>query len=97
MVYKHPPLFDKIRVFGCLYFVTKLNNNDKFSKRFENFVLIGYSNIKKGYIVCTLDNGVSFFYRNVKFDESIFSLKLAANSDGIFEFLESYYVNNIDH
>lgn len=56
MIYKVLPLFENIRVFGCLCFATKLIINDKISKRAEKYVLVGYSNEKKGYKVYSLDN-----------------------------------------
>lgn len=64
LVYKHYPIFDNIRVFGCLCFAAKLNVSNKFSKRSKKCVLIGYSNDKKkGYKLYSLDNRISFLFQ----------------------------------
>lgn len=47
LVYNCVTGFDKIIVFGCLCFSTKLDTKDKLSERSEKYVLSGYSNVKK--------------------------------------------------
>lgn len=47
MVYKRLPVYDNLRVFGCLCFSTNWNNHDKLSERSEKCVFLGYSNEKK--------------------------------------------------
>ncbi|KAI3788114.1 hypothetical protein L2E82_00783 [Cichorium intybus] len=79
MVYKVEPNFDFLRVFGCLCFATKLNNSDKFAPRSDKCVLIGFSNLKKGYKLLSLDDKSVFFSRDVRFYESVFPLKLTTS------------------
>lgn len=76
LIYKRLPKLDHLRVFGCLCFATRLNISDKFSDRAEKSVLIGYSAEKKGYKLLSLDSGVIFFSRDVKFYETIFPFKM---------------------
>nr|KAJ0213000.1 hypothetical protein LSAT_V11C400157850 [Lactuca sativa] len=80
LVYKSSPVFDRLRVFGCLCFATKLNNLDKFSERADKCVFLGYSSDKKGYKVLSLDSNLVFVSRDVKFYESVFPLKLKSSS-----------------
>ncbi|KAI3521421.1 hypothetical protein L1887_10887 [Cichorium endivia] len=79
MIYNVEPNFDFLRVFGCLCFATKLNNSDKFASRSEKCVLIGFSNVKKGYKLLSLDDKSVFFSRDVRFYESVFPLKLTTS------------------
>ncbi|KAJ0470227.1 putative RNA-directed DNA polymerase [Helianthus annuus] len=69
------PSFAHLRVFGCLCFSTVLNDLDKFSVNSEKCVLIGYSNVKKGYKLWSLDNKKEFYSRDVKFYETVFPYK----------------------
>ena len=80
LVYNCAPVFDKLRVFGCLCFASKLNNNDKFSERADKCVFLGYSFDKKGYKVLSLDSNLIFVSRDVKFYESVFPFKLKTSS-----------------
>ncbi|KAI3500537.1 hypothetical protein L1887_36359 [Cichorium endivia] len=82
MMYKAKPNLNFLRVFGCLCFATKLNNSDKFASRSDKCVLIGFSNLKKGYKLLSLDDKSVFFSRDVRFYESVFPLKLTASKDG---------------
>lgn len=77
MVYKRFPNLDFLRVFGCLCFATRVNNNDKFFERAKKFVLIGYSAEKKGYKLLSLDSGAIFFSKDVKFYITIFPFKMS--------------------
>ncbi|GKE44898.1 ribonuclease H-like domain-containing protein [Tanacetum coccineum] len=54
MIYKKCPTLSHLRVFGCLCFATIVNNNDKFSSKYEKCVMIRYSNFKKGYRILKL-------------------------------------------
>ncbi|KAJ0519517.1 putative RNA-directed DNA polymerase [Helianthus annuus] len=69
------PSLSHIRIFGCLCFSTILNDSDKLSFNAEKCVLIGYSNVKKGYKLWSLDNKKEFYSRDVKFYESVFPFK----------------------
>lgn len=77
-VYNKSPVFNNIRVFGCLYFETKLNIFDKFFERSEKCVLIGGSSEKKGYKLFSLDDRVAFFSKDAKFYEYVFPFKLSS-------------------
>ena len=76
LVYKRSPSFENLRVFGCLCFSTKLNKKDKFSKRAEKCILLGYSLEQKGYKLLSLDSNSVFVSRDVKFYESVFPFKM---------------------
>ncbi|KAJ0440838.1 putative RNA-directed DNA polymerase [Helianthus annuus] len=69
------PSLAHLRIFGCLCFSTILNDSDKLSFNAEKCVLIGYSNVKKGYKLWSLDNKREFFSRDVKFYETVFPFK----------------------
>lgn len=43
LLYKSSPNFDKLQVFACLCFATKLNDFHNFSKRAEKFVFLSCS------------------------------------------------------
>ncbi|KAF5775515.1 putative RNA-directed DNA polymerase [Helianthus annuus] len=74
-----------LRNFGCLCFSTVLNESDKFTYHADKCVLIGYSNVKKGYKLWSLDNKKVLFSRDVKFYEDVypFKNKHVGNSDFI--------------
>lgn len=80
LIYNRPPTLDHLRVFGCLCFATRLNISDKFSERAEKSVLLGYFVDKKGYKLLSLDSGLVFCSRDVKFYENVFPFKM--KSDG---------------
>ncbi|KAJ0435793.1 putative RNA-directed DNA polymerase [Helianthus annuus] len=69
------PSLKHLKNFGCLCFSTILNNSNKFSSRAEKCVLIGYSNVKKGYKLWSLENKTILFSRDVKFYEEIYPFK----------------------
>ncbi|XP_071740407.1 uncharacterized protein [Rutidosis leptorrhynchoides] len=75
LVFNKPPNLSHLRVFGCLAFANILNNSDKFSKRAEKCVFMGYSSVKKGYKLYSLDNKPFFISRDVKFSENVFPFK----------------------
>ncbi|GKF87372.1 hypothetical protein Tco_0258249, partial [Tanacetum coccineum] len=58
-----------------LCFATLVNSSDKFGSRSEKYVLIGYSSVKKGYRLYSLDKHQFIFSRDVKFFENIFPFK----------------------
>ena len=60
LIYNEKPVLDHLRVFGCLCFATILNDSDKMSSRSEKCVMIGYSNVKKGYKLYSLINISSY-------------------------------------
>ncbi|KAJ0435743.1 putative RNA-directed DNA polymerase [Helianthus annuus] len=81
------PSLSHLRNFGCLCFSTVLNEPDKFAFHADKCVFLGYSNIKKGYKVWSLDNKKVYFSRDVKFYENIypFKLKTIDNQEKVFE------------
>ncbi|KAJ0675133.1 putative RNA-directed DNA polymerase [Helianthus annuus] len=81
------PSLSHLRNFGCLCFSTVLNEPDKFAFHADKCVFLGYSNIKKGYKVWSLDNKKIYFSRDVKFYENIypFKLKTIDNQEKVFE------------
>ncbi|KAJ0876787.1 putative RNA-directed DNA polymerase [Helianthus annuus] len=85
IVFGFKPSLMHLRNFGCLCFSTVLNESDKFTYHADKCVLIGYSNVKKGYKLWSLDNKKVLFSRDVKFYEDVypFKNKHVGNSDFI--------------
>ncbi|KAJ0609721.1 putative RNA-directed DNA polymerase [Helianthus annuus] len=75
IVFGFKPSLIHLRNFGCLCFSTVLNESDKFTYHADKCVLIGYSNVKKGYKLWSLDNKKVLFSRDVKFYENIYPFK----------------------
>ncbi|GKB23527.1 ribonuclease H-like domain-containing protein [Tanacetum coccineum] len=75
LVYNKPPSLNHLRSFSCLAYATILNSHDKFGSRSEKYVLVRYSNSKKGYKLWSLDNKQIIYSRDVKFFEDIFPFK----------------------
>ncbi|KAJ0920331.1 putative RNA-directed DNA polymerase [Helianthus annuus] len=75
LMFGFKPSYSHVRTFGCLCFSTILNDLDKLSYNAEKCVLIGYSNVKKGYKLWSLDNKKEFYSRDVKFYETVFPFK----------------------
>ncbi|GJR60066.1 ribonuclease H-like domain-containing protein [Tanacetum coccineum] len=98
MIYKKCPTLSHLRVFGCLCFATIINNNDKFSSRYEKCVMIGYSNFKKGYRLYSLDKHQFIFSRDVKFFENIFPFKdsKVGKNDSTNVFQDVNHINFFD-
>ncbi|KAF5822598.1 putative RNA-directed DNA polymerase [Helianthus annuus] len=69
------PSLSYFRNFGCLCFSTNLNEPDKFAYHADKCVLIGYSNVKKGYKLWSIDEKKVFFSRDVKFYEHVYPFK----------------------
>ncbi|GJU89343.1 putative RNA-directed DNA polymerase [Tanacetum coccineum] len=95
MIYKKCHSLSHLRVFGCLCFATLVNSSDKFGSRSEKCVLIGYSSVKKGYRLYSLDKHQFIFSRDVKFFENIFPFK---DSDKVKDVTEKVFqdVNHIN-
>ncbi|KAJ0720008.1 putative RNA-directed DNA polymerase [Helianthus annuus] len=75
LMFKFKPSLMHLRNFGCLCFSTILDDSNKFSFCAEKCVLIGYSNVKKGYRLWSLDKKMEFYSRDVKFFETVFPFK----------------------
>ncbi|KAM0052455.1 putative RNA-directed DNA polymerase [Helianthus debilis subsp. tardiflorus] len=69
--------------FGCLCFSTILNEPDKFAYHADKCVLIGYSNVKKGYKLWSIDEKKVFFSRDVKFYEHVYPFKSKQINDDV--------------
>ncbi|KAF5779215.1 putative RNA-directed DNA polymerase [Helianthus annuus] len=75
LMFGFKPSLAHLTIFGCLCFSTILNDLDKLSYNAEKCILIGYSNVKKGYKLWSLDNKKEFYSRDVKFYETVFPYK----------------------
>lgn len=73
LLYRSPPTYSHLKVFGCLCFATVPKSyRDKFKSRTISCVFLGYSMTKKAYKLLNLDKHNVFFFRDVIFHESIF-------------------------
>ncbi|KAJ0565281.1 putative RNA-directed DNA polymerase [Helianthus annuus] len=77
------PSLSYFRNFGCLCFSTILNEPDKFAYHADKCVLIGYSNVKKGYKLWSIDEKKVFFSRDVKFYEHVYPFKSKQINDEV--------------
>ncbi|KAJ0805739.1 putative RNA-directed DNA polymerase [Helianthus annuus] len=75
LMFNFKPSLSHLRNFGCLCFSTIVNEPDKFAYHADKCVLIGYSNVKKGYKLWNLDESKVFFSRDVKFYENVYPFK----------------------
>ncbi|KAJ0528553.1 putative RNA-directed DNA polymerase [Helianthus annuus] len=91
IVFGFKPSLMHLRNFGCLCFSTVLNETDKFTYHADKCVLIGYSNVKKGYKLWSLDNKKVLFSRDVKFYEDVYPFK--SKHVGNSEFIDK----NLNH
>ena len=103
LIYNEKPVLDHLRVFGCLCFATILNDSDKMSSRSEKCVMIGYSNVKKGYKLYSLDKHQFIFSRDVQFYENVFPFKGSntdnadATSENVFQDLNHLNFFDLEH
>lgn len=74
LVYGFEPILSHLR---CLCYATKINISDKVGSSYERCVLLGYSNVKKGYRLYSFDSGKIVILKEVKFFENVFPFKLA--------------------
>ncbi|KAJ0794493.1 putative RNA-directed DNA polymerase [Helianthus annuus] len=81
LMFSFKPSLSHFRNFGSLCFSTILNESDKFAYHADKCVLIGYSNVKKGYKLLSLDTNKVFYSRDVKFYESVYPFKSKQVSD----------------
>ncbi|KAJ0786024.1 putative RNA-directed DNA polymerase [Helianthus annuus] len=92
MMFGFSPSLSHLRNFGCLCFSTILNESDKFAFHAEKCVFLGYSNVKKGYKLWSLDSKKIFFSRDVKFYEDVYPFKVKS-----FDSRETVCKENINH
>ncbi|XP_075081100.1 uncharacterized protein LOC142166259 [Nicotiana tabacum] len=71
-LYKRKPSIQHLRVLGCLCFAKVVQEKDKLMSRTKSSILMGYSEVKKGYILYDLTNQPFFVGRDIIFREDIF-------------------------
>nr|XP_016505965.1 PREDICTED: uncharacterized protein LOC107823773 [Nicotiana tabacum] len=71
LLYGKEPRLDHLRVFGCLCYASSLPRGDKLAPRARRTVLMGYSEVQKGYRLFDLDFKTFFVSRDVSFRERI--------------------------
>ncbi|KAJ0820677.1 putative retrotransposon Copia-like protein [Helianthus annuus] len=96
VVYGFKPSLNHLRNFGCLCFSTILSESDKFAYHADKCVLIGYSNVKKGYKLLSLENRKVFFSRDVKFYESVYPFKSNVDNQKVFNKNDLNHINFFD-
>ncbi|XP_009805059.1 uncharacterized protein [Nicotiana sylvestris] len=75
------PQLSHLRVFGCLYYASRLPRDDKFTSRTRKIVFVGYSEKQKGYKLYDLKDHQVFISRDVQFKESLFPFKTETAED----------------
>jgi len=74
MLYKTPPNFNQLKVFGSLcYAITLLTNRSKFDPRASKCVFIAFKRGTKWYILFNIQSREFFVSRDVVFYEHVFS------------------------
>lgn len=63
LLYKHPPSFDHIRLFGCLCYATIVHPLNKFDASAQRCIFIGCRIGQKGYKLYDIDNKKFFVSR----------------------------------
>nr|XP_009597447.1 uncharacterized protein LOC104093413 [Nicotiana tomentosiformis] len=74
-LYQKGPSIQHLRVFGSLYYATKVQKVDKFIPRVVPTIFMGYSYSQKGYVLYDLHSKGFFVSRDVVFKEYIFPFK----------------------
>lgn len=82
ILFGSPPLYDDLRVFGCLcYAHNQKSKRDKFDSRSRRCVFVGYPHNKKGWKLFDFDTGEYFVSRDVKFYEEEFPYLTVSKGD----------------
>ena len=73
MLFGKPPLYNHLKVFGCLCYVHQIRREkDKFGERSRRCVFLGYPHGQKGWRVYDIEKGECFVSRDVVFHENVF-------------------------
>lgn len=76
MLFKKPPVYSHLKVFGCLCFnATLKRSRNKMDERARKSIFIGFPANTKGYILYDLQDHSIFISRDVYFYESNFPFK----------------------
>nr|GEZ18725.1 ribonuclease H-like domain-containing protein [Tanacetum cinerariifolium] len=73
-----------------------VKGSDKYSHRFEKYVLIGYASGKKAYKLFSLKNRNVLYSRDIKIYEIDFPYKMS-NNESVKESDNVSYIKNFDH
>ncbi|GJX51637.1 ribonuclease H-like domain-containing protein [Tanacetum coccineum] len=95
LIFNKEPNLNHLRNFGCLCYATILTISDKFNSRSKKYVLVGYSSVKKGYKLYSLERKQFLFSRDVKFVENVFPFKTITTSDPSHDLNHSNFFDNL--
>lgn len=72
LLYCKQPSLSHLKVIGCLCYATTMPKGDKFSARASAAILLGYSELQKGYVLLDIHSTKVHVNRDVVFHEEIF-------------------------
>jgi len=79
-LYKRPPTFHHLKVFGCKCYATVVHPKQKFEPRATPCVFVGYPCGHKGYKLYDMQSHTFFISRDVKFCEDDFPFSSASQT-----------------
>ena len=84
ILFKTPPNYNKLKIFGCLYFPgLKPYTNNKLEPRSEPCLFLGYSLTKSAYICFNFKNNKFYHSRNLQFVETVYPYSSKSNISSI--------------
>ncbi|XP_019232006.1 PREDICTED: uncharacterized protein LOC109212783 [Nicotiana attenuata] len=84
-LYKRKPSLIHLRVIGCLCYAKIIQESDKLKPRAKSAILMGYSEVQKGYVLYDLTTNSFFVSRDVIFREDVFPFRnVTTSSSPIF-------------